>query len=1060
MSSNKSNKWKKVGGRSRSANYNAVRIPQQTANIFNISDLMGKASTDNSTLGKINIHDNVAIQGTLDVSGSASGITSTKTSGKEFATLDWVNSEFNPANTLWSLHDNGNIIFNKTGTQVDIIGNTYNEGTSTFNGSLQVTSPFVKETSFFGLTNDTEDQSQPPNFGSSVAISNMIDSSYNIAVTSAQQAEVYYTDPSGDSGTLGAKIDKNNDISFNNDTMGFVDSNQSIAISADGKIVVVGDPSNNRIFISTTTTDGSVKTVIRKHGQDDSQYGYSVAISSDGYYIAVGAPNVKDGNGVEVGKVFMWNNGEFSTDDSNGDSVWLLSYEIINDWNSSTNSNIIPHMGISVAFNKNGRLLAIGSAMIDTDTNTNNNELINNHTHDQGKSDQYKGQVDVYKASGNSSSRSWHKLPQSLTVDNYSHFGKSISISDDGTILAVGAPGQITAGVLHSGEAGNVYIYQIDGITASQIEDINYQSVSNVTWKQIKTIPGKPHSSFGTSVSLNLAGDTLVAGGPTYDGSVNGTGMGYAEVYTQVFSDWRLGCPTIYQEFPNDGHTYIPNTSAYFGSSVSISSNDSSNNMIVVGAPYNQLVTDGNSSVSDENYGTIFTYALNDIVQSNLFSVDGGSKTTSFKGNVYIDRTGITGDPSGNEVVTADWVRNNYGNGNGNSGLTYTNDDTVIKSLSDELTNTQQLLSQQNETINNIKSSLQQNTDDITAGSNLYTTALEQLFKNEIDSDYHHNYNKIMLDIHYDTIEAHSKQLNNLGHVVETDKTNNISNIVKIQSHDKQLKNLVRVVDEEKIHNVSNDVKIHSHDKQLKNLVRVVDEEKIHNVSNDVKIQSHDKQLKNLVRVVDEEKSNLKDHVHNMMLQNNATQEHMFNNEMKYSNIHKSHETQIANLTHVVDEEKSNLKDHVHNTMLQNKATQEHMFNNEMKYSNIHKSHDTQIANLTHVVDEEKSNLKDHVHNMMLQNKLTEEHIFNKDIDTDDRLTHIQAIIDNHKKELAYMSLKTKVIGDHIFSTDIDTDDRLTDIQAIIDNHKKELTYMSLKTKALENHIFDSEINK
>ena len=125
MSSNKSNKWKKVGGRSRSANYNAVRIPQQTANIFNISDLMGKASTDNSTLGKINIHDNVAIQGTLDVSGSASGITSTKTSGKEFATLDWVNSEFNPANKLWSLHDNGNIIFNINGTQVDIIGNTY-----------------------------------------------------------------------------------------------------------------------------------------------------------------------------------------------------------------------------------------------------------------------------------------------------------------------------------------------------------------------------------------------------------------------------------------------------------------------------------------------------------------------------------------------------------------------------------------------------------------------------------------------------------------------------------------------------------------------------------------------------------------------------------------------------------------------------------------------------------------------------------------------------------------------------------------------------------------------
>ena len=110
MSGNKSNKWKKVGGRSRSANYNAVRIPQQTANIFNISDLMGKASTDNSTLGQIKIHDNVAIQGTLDVSRSASGITSTKKSGNEFATLDWINGDAN-INNLWTLHENGNIIY-------------------------------------------------------------------------------------------------------------------------------------------------------------------------------------------------------------------------------------------------------------------------------------------------------------------------------------------------------------------------------------------------------------------------------------------------------------------------------------------------------------------------------------------------------------------------------------------------------------------------------------------------------------------------------------------------------------------------------------------------------------------------------------------------------------------------------------------------------------------------------------------------------------------------------------------------------------------------------------
>ena len=90
--SSKSNKWRKVGGRNRSANYNTAHIPYQTTSIFNISNTMGKSKTDDSELGTIHIHDNVDINGTLDVSGSASGITSTKTSGTEFATLDWVNN--------------------------------------------------------------------------------------------------------------------------------------------------------------------------------------------------------------------------------------------------------------------------------------------------------------------------------------------------------------------------------------------------------------------------------------------------------------------------------------------------------------------------------------------------------------------------------------------------------------------------------------------------------------------------------------------------------------------------------------------------------------------------------------------------------------------------------------------------------------------------------------------------------------------------------------------------------------------------------------------------------
>ena len=700
MSSNKSNKWKKVGGRSRSANYNSVRIPQQTVNIFNISDLMGKASTDNSTLGKINIHDNVAIQGTLDVSGSATGVTSTKTSGNEFATLDWVNGELNPT-TLWTLHQNGNIIYNKNGTQVDIIGNTYNEGTSTFNGLLEVLSSFPLESSFFGLTNDTQDQSQSSIFGSSVAISNMNDSSYNIAVTSINHAEVYYTNSLGNAGTLGAKIDKNNDINFNNAIMGFNGSNQSIAISADGKIVIVGDSVHNCVYISMTNSDGSVKTVTitGEPITNDiynplSHFGYSVAVSSDGMWFVVGAPNYNSipqvyGSGHGKAYVFKLTNTEANTLNINDIS------------NVSVKGGGGMQMGNSVAIDASGNIITIGSELVAISMTTNPTK---------------RGMMNIYKFVSNSQSSSSERdtlieidtssgdIYQGYTLSE--KYANSLSISADGTVLAVGAPGT-------SGENGSVYVYQIDGITASQIADVNYQSVSYVTWKLVKKILGKTGSSFGTSVSLNLAGNTLVAGGPTYVGSANGqgtgqgTGQGYVEVYAYVHSDWRLACPTIYQEFPNNlTLTYVPNTVAMFGSSVSISSNDGSNNMIVVGAPNNNLVsnTNGiNNSNTDIGRGTIFTYTLNDI-RSSIFTVDSGNNTSSFKGPVYIDRNGITVDPSDNEVVTAGWVKSKYGNGS--SGLKYAEDDTVIQNLSSQLTNAQQLISQQGLTIDTMKSSL------------------------------------------------------------------------------------------------------------------------------------------------------------------------------------------------------------------------------------------------------------------------------------------------------------------------------------------------------------------
>lgn len=91
--SNRSNKWRQVGGRNRNVNYNMIRVPLYTNTIINNYGLTNKSTTPEVIDGKVILRDNIGIAGALDISGSCSGVTSTNDSGYEFATLDWVNNK-------------------------------------------------------------------------------------------------------------------------------------------------------------------------------------------------------------------------------------------------------------------------------------------------------------------------------------------------------------------------------------------------------------------------------------------------------------------------------------------------------------------------------------------------------------------------------------------------------------------------------------------------------------------------------------------------------------------------------------------------------------------------------------------------------------------------------------------------------------------------------------------------------------------------------------------------------------------------------------------------------
>ena len=104
--SNRSNKWRQVGGRNRNVNYNMIRVPLYTNTIINNYGLSGMSNAPEVVDGKVILRDNIGIAGALDISGSCSGVTPTNDSGYEFATLDWVNNKISGIqNSLFILND-------------------------------------------------------------------------------------------------------------------------------------------------------------------------------------------------------------------------------------------------------------------------------------------------------------------------------------------------------------------------------------------------------------------------------------------------------------------------------------------------------------------------------------------------------------------------------------------------------------------------------------------------------------------------------------------------------------------------------------------------------------------------------------------------------------------------------------------------------------------------------------------------------------------------------------------------------------------------------------------
>jgi uncharacterized protein YjbI with pentapeptide repeats len=160
--------------------------------------------------------------------------------------------------------------------------------------------------------------------------------------------------------------------------------------------------------------------------------------------------------------------------------------------------------------------------------------------------------------------------------------GYSVSMSADGTVLAVGAP--FNAGTVANSQRGHVRIYAWNGSSWVQRgADIDGEATLDRS---------------GTTVSLSANGNVVAIGAYLNDGTVASSDRGHVRVYA-----WN-GISWIQRGADIDGESTMDHFGGYDGTGLSISADGT---IVAIGAHKN----DGTTGNIDDNRGHVRVYAWN-----------------------------------------------------------------------------------------------------------------------------------------------------------------------------------------------------------------------------------------------------------------------------------------------------------------------------------------------------------------------------------------------------------------------------------------------------------------
>lgn len=342
--------------------------------------------------------------------------------------------------------------------------------------------------------------------------------------------------------------------------------------------------------------------------------GISISLNDEGNIIAIGSPN-HDGNKGQT-KIYQL--------DEDGSNNWILTSGGEIDGLISGDKS-----GTSVAINGLGDIVVIGEPEADTDI----------------------GQVRVFHFE----SGSWTQLAQTLTFEKQDKNGTSVSINEQGNIIAIGS-------IYRLGEIpstlGNVNIYKIntsstswellgtspivgdskDNISISlngsgDIIAIGSPEVSRVriyqlsvgtnSWEQMTGGQIFGDISFGTSVSLNGDGTILAVGAPNYQ-----TQTGRVTIY-EFASEGVVGWKILGSNSVIDGDAILEKS----GYSVSL---NKQGDILAIGAPLSSDLTEAGGRVRVYEYDSVmdfWTKLENDINGTDEEGLSGTSVSLNARGN-------------------------------------------------------------------------------------------------------------------------------------------------------------------------------------------------------------------------------------------------------------------------------------------------------------------------------------------------------------------------------------------------------------------------------------------